>query len=77
MLLRHRHRRQVLRDMGMEETGASQKHDHIMADAESAQRAQVAAEGDRAGVIAADSVDEIVVQIDEDRIDPGGDGRYE
>jgi|TARA_R100001082_G_scaffold47443_1_gene25356 DNA-directed RNA polymerase subunit RPC12/RpoP len=68
------HRQQVLREMGMEETGASQKHDHIMADAESAQRAQVAAEGDRVGVIAADSVDEIVGQIDEDRIDRGATG---
>ena len=68
------HRERVWRDRGLEDAGTSQKHDHIMADAESAQRAQVAAEGDRTKVIAADSVEEIVGQIDEDRIDRGATG---
>ena len=58
----------------MEETGASQKFDHIMADAESAQRDQVEREGDRGGVLQADSVDEIVGQIDQSRIDHGATG---
>ena len=68
------HRQRVLADMGMEETGASQKFDHIMADAESAQRDQVEREGNRGGVLQADSVDEIVGQIDQSRVDHGATG---
>jgi DNA-directed RNA polymerase subunit RPC12/RpoP len=71
------HRQQVMREMGMEETGASQKFDHIMADAESAQRDQLEREGDRTGVLQADSVEEIVGQIDSDRIDRGATGDME
>jgi len=71
------HRERVWRDRGLEDAGTSQKHDHIMADAESAQRDQVAREGDRSGVLQADSIEEIVGQIDQDRVDRGATGNME
>jgi len=73
----HAHRQRVWRDRGLEDAGTSQKHDHIMAEAESAQRDQVAREGDRSGVLQADSIEEIVGQIDQDRIDRGATGNME
>jgi DNA-directed RNA polymerase subunit RPC12/RpoP len=62
------HKQRVLADNGLVETGASQKFDHIMADAEIAERDQKAA-GGRDTVIKADSEDEVMSKIDKAKID--------